>query len=147
MMELNLNELDQMAEGAQGWAVADAWANPDDEDQDIQLPTWIVGTIEDGVHFDVVIVDCEQYGIPGESEKLAKFYAAANPAVVLELLRRLREAEKDAARYRWLRQSKSNPAYAARSTAYGVSMLRQDLLDEAIDAAMQSTEAGGEKLS
>lgn len=35
-----------------------------------------------------------------DSLKLAKFYAAANPAVVLELVRRLREAEETIARLR-----------------------------------------------
>ena len=94
-MELDLNELKRMAEEVQCWSnVSDAWANPDDEDQGVQMPTWIVGTIDDDdVHYDVAVVDCEQYSVPGESEKLAKFYAAANPAVVLELVRRLREAE------------------------------------------------------
>ncbi len=94
-MELDLNELKRMAEEVQCWSnVSDAWANPDDEDQGVQMPTWIVGTIDDDdVHYDVAVVDCEQYSVPGESEKLAKFYAAANPAVVLELVRQLREAE------------------------------------------------------
>ena len=140
-MELNLNELDQLAEGAQGWAVADAWANPDDEDQDIQLPTWIVGTIEDGVHFDVVIVDCEQYSIPGESEKLAKFYAAANPAVVLELLRRLREAEKDAWRYRKLRDEDAwgeDVALGGGSAWEMLGELHGSNFDKFVDARFQS---------
>lgn len=105
-MELNLNELERLAEDVQGWSnVSDAWANPDDEDQGVQMPTWIVGTIGDDVHYDVAIVDCEQYSIPGESEKLAKFYAAANPAVMLELVRQIRELKRDAGRYQKLRDN------------------------------------------
>ena len=76
-----------------------------------------------------------------ELERLvAAFQRAEDPAPPFQGNARQQEAEQNAARYRWLRQSKSNPAYAARSTAYGVSMLRLELLDEAIDAAMQSTE-------
>lgn len=97
-MPIDLDELERLTQDVQGWTnVSEAWANTDDfedEDPGVQMPTWIVGAIdEDGVHYDVAIVDCEQYNIPGDSEKLAKFYAAANPATVLELVRRLREAE------------------------------------------------------
>lgn len=157
-MELNLNELDQLAEGAQSWAVADAWANPDDEDQDIQLPTWIVGTIEDGVHFDVVIVDCDQYSTPGESEKLAKFYAAANPAVVLELVRRLRDAETDVGRLNFLERRQleidssggwnEEPTFGVTRVSGGrndrkwTCLARGETLREAIDASMQPAKMG-----
>lgn len=97
-MSIDLDKLDRITQDAQGWAnTSEAWANTDDfedEDPGVQLPTWIVGAVDEGVYFDVAVVDCEQYGTPGESEKLAKFYAAANPAIVLELVRRLREAEE-----------------------------------------------------
>lgn len=159
-MELDLNELERMAEEVQGWSnVSDAWANPDDEDQGVQMPTWIVGTIgDDDVHYDVAVVDCEQYSVPGESEKLAKFYAAANPAVVLELVRRLREAEKDAARLNFLERNQletdSSGAWNEDPT-FGVHFVsggrndrswecigRGETLREAIDAAMQPARGG-----
>ena len=108
-MKLDLDELERRTQDVQGWAnTSEAWENTDyfeDEDPRVQMPAWIVGAIDEDVYFDVAVVDCEQYGIPGESEKLAKFYAAANPAVVLELVRRLRDAEKAADRMREALQS------------------------------------------
>jgi hypothetical protein len=53
-----------------------------------------------------------------------------------ELRNQLAERQKDADRYRWLRESKSNPAYCAYSGQFGVSMIRGEVLDKAIDKAM-----------
>ena len=51
----------------------------------------VVGHIdEDGNDYPVSVVDCAQY-YSGDSLKLAKFYAKANPATILALL-----AERDA---------------------------------------------------
>lgn len=48
-----------------------------------------------------------------------------------------RRADKaDAARYRWLRRSVSNPAYAVWSSQFGVCHIHHDSLDEAIDSAI-----------
>lgn len=41
-----------------------------------------------------------------------------------------------AKRYAWLRESISNPVYCARSNEFGVSMIRGDALDAAIDSAL-----------
>lgn len=138
---MDLNELERLANAATpgpwSWTNNEGWAYPQtyvDSEGRANIARFVNGAPQ----FECTVGEARQ------EWRNAAFIAAANPFVVLELVRRLREAEKDAARYRWLRQSKSNPAYAARSTAYGVSMLRQDLLDEAIDAAMQSTEAGHE---
>jgi len=54
---------------------------------------------------------------------------AAEKDVELDRLR------ADAERYRWLRESISNPVYCARSTQWGVSMIRGAPLDAAIDSA------------
>ena len=67
----------------------------------------------------------------GMLEADATFIAAANPAVVLELVRRLRELEKDVERYRLLRRGQH------WSTINGIGeTLRADLLDASIDAVM-----------
>lgn len=53
----------------------------------------VVGHInEDGSAYPVATIDCDQY-CSGDSLPLAKFYAAANPAAVLELIRQLRAAQ------------------------------------------------------
>ena len=58
----------------------------------------VVGHIgEDGETYPVVTIDCDQYSAAGNSLPLGKFYAAANPVVVSELLDRLEAAEKDIA--------------------------------------------------
>ena len=68
----------------------------------------------------------------GMLEADADFIAAAHPAVVLELVRRLREAEKDAARYRRVRRGQK------WSVIDGIgNNLRGGDLDAAIDSAMQ----------
>ena len=68
-------------------------------------------------------------------------------------LRRLREAEKDAARYRWLRALPKGSCHGSGMTitianarpdpcSWMNDSVRGDDMDAAIDAAMQSTEAG-----
>lgn len=71
-----------------------------------------------------------------------------------ELVRRLREAEKDAERYRWLRALPKGSCHGSGMTitiakarpdpcSWMNDSVRGDDMDAAIDAAMQSTEAGG----
>jgi len=73
----------------------------------------------------------------GMLEADATFIAAANPAVVLELVRRLRELEKDVERYRLLRRGQH------WSTVDGIGdTLRGEALDRAIDAVMQPPRVG-----
>ena len=70
-----------------------------------------------------------------------------------ELVRRLREAEKDAERYRWLRALPKGSCHGSGMTitiakarpdpcSWMNDSVRGDDMDAAIDAAMQSTEAG-----
>lgn len=66
----------------------------------------------------------------------------ATPYAVEKLITRLREAEKDAARYRWLRDDATNldgwsPAVAVTDGSYVSYCLDGRDLDEAIDTAMQ----------
>ncbi len=59
-----------------------AWVD-NSEDQ----PAAVVGHIdEDGNTYPVATIDCDQYYAAQDSIKLAKFYAAANPAAVLDLI-------------------------------------------------------------
>lgn len=75
----------------------------------------------------------------------AHYAAAANPKSVLALIARLREAERDAARYRWLRDR--------GDACQWMNIIRIDLeefvmqdnaLDAAIDAAMLSAREAAE---
>ena len=70
-----------------------------------------------------------------------------------ELVRRLREAEKDAERYRWLRALPKGSCHGSGMTiaianarpdpcSWMNDSVRGDDMDAAIDAAIQSTEAG-----
>lgn len=56
----------------------------------------MVGHInEDGETYPVVTIDCDQYSAAGQSLPLGKFYAAANPAVINEILNRLEAVEEE----------------------------------------------------
>ena len=54
-----------------------------------------------------------------------------SPEVLVELITRLRQAEKDAARYRWLRDLPGDSAHEEIGNYPG------DMWDDAIDEAMQ----------
>jgi hypothetical protein len=78
----------------------------------------------------------------------AAFIAACNPTAIRALIERLEAAEKDAARYAWLRDS--HPAdggvWAAMgipNTHAGISCWRHEELDAAIDSAMDGGLAEG----
>lgn len=87
--------------------------------------------------------------IVSENPANADYIAIANPANVLALTARLRELEKDAARYRWLRDRAANVEYSAPmvimvdeecepvSGRNWSSVQHSQRLDESIDAAMQ----------
>lgn len=79
-------------------AVVKGWGNCDQAwlDQSEDTPAAVVGHIEeDGETYPVATIDCDQYYAAHQSLPLAKFYAAANPAAVSELLDRLEAAESD----------------------------------------------------
>ena len=79
---IDRNELRRLAQAVVGWSNCNkAWL---DTSEDVAAA--VVGHInEDGNTYPVMTVDCEQY-YSGDSLALAKFYASANPATVLELL-------------------------------------------------------------
>ena len=89
---MNIEELKRLAELNAGWSNASsAWNDMINEGGAVvgRIGGAVVGHIdEDGNKYDVAVVDLVQYdGFEGDSLQLAKFYAAANPAVVLELIR------------------------------------------------------------
>ena len=70
-----------------GWSNCNAaWLDSSED-----VPAAVVGHIDnEGNGYPVAVIDCEQY-YSGDSLKLAKFYAQANPATIIALL-----AERDA---------------------------------------------------
>ena len=89
---IDINELRRLAQAVSGWSNCNqAWL---DQSEDVQAA--VVGHIdEDGNTYPVATIDCDQYYAAHQSLPLAKFYAAANPAVISELLDRLEAAEKE----------------------------------------------------
>lgn len=65
-------------------------------DQSEDVPAAVVGHIdEDGNAYPVVLIDCDQYYAAQDSIKLARHYAALNPAEVramLDLMGKMRDA-------------------------------------------------------
>ena len=94
------SELKRMAEDMKGWdKMTECW--PSDENG----PDWQVGRLdEEDNRWPLMTVDTEQYDQEQDAPKVAQYYAAANPAAVLELIAEVESMKKDAARYRWLRQ-------------------------------------------
>lgn len=88
---MELEKLKALAEEVKGWSNCNqAWVDVSED-----TPAVVVGHInEDGETFPVVTVDCDQYYEAQDSIKLARFYAAANPAAVLGLIERLGEAPR-----------------------------------------------------
>jgi len=85
-------DLRALAEAVNGWSSCnEAW--PHAEHFDVA----VVGGITDGEQYPVSQIEADNYGTDGESLKLARFYAAANPGAVLALLDRIAElqAERD----------------------------------------------------
>ena len=87
---IDTKELRRLAQAVIGWGCCNqAWL-----DQSEDTPAAVVSHInEDGETYPVVAIDCDQYSAAGQSLPLGKFYAAANPAVINELLHRLEAAE------------------------------------------------------
>lgn len=67
----------------------------------------------------------------------AKGKLTANPTVILQLLDRLEKAERDAARYQWLKQSPLDWSIEHYRNGWATSYGRTEL-DAAIDKAMEA---------
>lgn len=90
---MNIEALKALTQDVTGWSNCDqAWLDSSEDE-----PAAVVGHIdEDGNKYDVAIVDCDQYYAAQDSIKLARFYAAANPAMVLALIARIEALERAA---------------------------------------------------
>lgn len=111
---MDMQKLKEAASAVLGWSSCDkAWLDTSEDES-----AAVFGHIdEDGNTYPVATIDCDQYYQGQDSLKLARFYAAANPAKVLYLITEieqlraqnaalkaeLAEARKDAERYRFLR--------------------------------------------
>lgn len=91
--------LRQLAEAVKDWSNDNqAWLKPDCEDG-----IAVLGGIIDGEEYPIAEFDADTYGTDGESIKLAQFYAAASPTVVLDLLDHLADLEAQlAAQLAWM---------------------------------------------
>lgn len=91
--------------------------------------------------FESVLLQLNSTGSSADGFDL-KYIAAANPATILSLLDYVESLERDAARYRWLRDQHWVESEATfRLCLSDVEYLNQyhDALDYAIDAAMGVT--------
>ena len=85
-MNLDIAKLKTLASEVKGWRNCNtAWFDTSED-----TIAAVVGHIdEDGNESPVATIDCDQYYAAQDSIKLARFYAAANPAAVLALIERL----------------------------------------------------------
>lgn len=82
-----------LAEAVKEWSSTDVWPHADCE------YTAVLGNIdEDGNQYPIAEINADTYGHDGESLALAKFYGAATPAAVLDLLDRIADLETQLAR-------------------------------------------------
>lgn len=90
-----LGELKRLAEDVTGWSNCNrAWL---DDSEDVAAA--MVGHLsDDGETYPVATIDCDQYYAAGDSIKLARFYAAANPEMILAMIGMIAELERKLAR-------------------------------------------------
>lgn len=89
------SELKRLAESCKGWDnMTSCWPDQEqDGDADI---SWIVGHVgEDGDKYPVLELNTVQYDAPDDAEKLARFYAGANPAAVLAMIAEMKKIDAD----------------------------------------------------
>ena len=87
---MDVQKLKEAAGAVLGWSNCDkAWLDTSEDES-----AAVFGHIdEDGNTYPVATIDCDQYYQGQDSLKLARFYAAANPAKVLDLILRIEELE------------------------------------------------------
>jgi hypothetical protein len=88
--DIDLDALEQKALAMKGWENINATMYNPDTDY-IEVGTYD----EDGNWYDLLRVNAEQYtDDQGDDATVAEYYASVSNGVILELIRRLREAEK-----------------------------------------------------
>lgn len=80
---MDLEKLKTLAQDVKQWSNCNsAWLDHSNDE-----PAAVIGHIsEDGETYPVAVIDCDQYYEAQDSIKLARFYAAANPEMVLRLI-------------------------------------------------------------
>jgi hypothetical protein len=129
--DIDLDALEQKALAMKGWENINATMYNPDTDY-IEVGTYD----EDGNWYDLLRVNAEQYtDDQGDDATVAEYYASVSNGVILELIRRLREAERDAARLDWL----ADPDNHIGNVQLPKECVIQNLhsLRDAIDAAMR----------
>ena len=125
-------ELRKLAEAAKGWLIQPAIVQETSDDI-LKLGS----TSEDGEFYELIEIDCENYGHP--SRPLAEFIAAANPAAILDLLDRLEKAEKDAGRLLPLLRLAHSVVEGSYSEEYDQGF--EELVSAALFTEIQAMEA------
>ena len=88
---MDIDQLKTLAKDVKQWGnCGQAWPDPLEDGL-----CAVVGHIdEDGNVYPVATINCDQYDAARDSLKLARFYAAANPAAILELIERVEEVKR-----------------------------------------------------
>lgn len=87
---MNITELKALAEKAAGWKLDATMQTDDDRDEGI---AFVGATNDEGIFSDVARIDTGLYYQPDKAIEVANFYAAANPAAILELIAHLEDAQ------------------------------------------------------
>lgn len=142
-------ELERLAVDANGWNMPAVFQEPEEgflpEDWE-----WYVGQIdEEDNRYPLLHVNAHQYD-SGDSEKLARYYAACNRDTILALLAERAELKRDAARYRHASKRESDGGVdicickvdwnAGTAGSATFAILTADNAHTAIDAAMQAAQ-------
>ncbi|MDX9716292.1 MAG: ead/Ea22-like family protein [Thauera sp.] len=129
---IDINELRRLAQEVSEWSNCNqAWL-----DQSEDVPAAVVGHIdEDGNTYPVATIDCDQYYAAHHSLPLAKFYAAANPAAISDLLDRLEAAESDG-----LEQARMNGMGGEREAALLSKLEAAEKERDALRAKLEAAE-------
>jgi len=94
----NYEKLKELAEATKGWDNLKSCWPEETEDGDLEV-NWFVGAVtEDDDKYPVLEVNTAQYDALEDAGRLARYYAAANPAAVLALIaenERLQQREQD----------------------------------------------------
>ena len=106
---MDMQKLKEAASAVLGWSNCDkAWLDTSEDES-----AAVLGHIdEDGNTYPVATIDCDQYYQGQDSLKLARFYAAANPAKVLYLITEIEQLRAENNRLK-----AENKLYAAEMSA------------------------------
>lgn len=76
----------ELIASVKGWYLNQAWEKIDDDG----YKTACIGVISDGEKYPVATIDCGQYDQEGDSIKVARYIAAANPEYMASLQETIR---------------------------------------------------------